>query len=89
MTPADAVHKLKGMSAKGLFQQLPHLRRLYKKGSLWSPGKFMGSVGHITLEKAKKYIEAHHAKEPPESSLFCKAKKSSEGRVSTRGGRQF
>ena len=38
--------------------------KYYKKKHLWSPGKFMGSVGHITLEKAKQYLEAHHAKRP-------------------------
>jgi hypothetical protein len=39
----------------------------YPKGerSLWGDGKFMGLVGHITLEKAKEYMnnqETHHAK---------------------------
>lgn len=62
MNPLFALQCLKGMSAKGLFGQLPHLRRLYPKGHLWSPGKFVGSIGHITLEKAKAYVEAHHAK---------------------------
>lgn len=36
--------------------------------SLWGDGKFMGSVGHITLEKAKEYLEnqgTHHAKKNP------------------------
>ena len=62
MTPANALQYLKGMSAKGLFLQIPHLKRLYRKGHLWSPGKFVGSIGHITLDKAKQYLEAHHAK---------------------------
>ena len=62
MRPTDAVSYLKGYTAKCLFKQFPGLRKYYKKGHLWSPGKFMGSVGHITLEKAKQYLEAHHAK---------------------------
>ena len=62
MTPVDAMHKLKGFTARCLFIELPILDGLYKKRHLWSPGKFMGSVGHITLETAKKYIETHHAK---------------------------
>lgn len=62
MTPNHAIHKLKGRTARGLFIAYPHLRRMFSKGSLWSPGKFMGSIGHITLETAKKYFEAHHAK---------------------------
>src|SRR3989344_5926370 len=62
MTPSDAMQKLKGFTARCLFIEMPLLEGLYKKRHLWSPGKFMGSVGHITLETAKKYIEAHHAK---------------------------
>ena len=62
MTPCQAVHKLKGLTSKGLFILMPHLQRLYPKGHLWSPGKFVGSVGHITMEKAKAYLQAHHAK---------------------------
>jgi REP element-mobilizing transposase RayT len=62
MTPLEALQCMKGSTAKGLFVLLPQLRILYKRGHLWSPGKFVGSIGHITLEKAKQYLEAHHAK---------------------------
>lgn len=62
MKPVDALRYLKGFTSKCLFIQMPHLRKLYKRGNLWSSGKFIGSVGHITLEKAKNYIEEHHAK---------------------------
>jgi len=62
MTPSYAVKLLKGNTSRGLFLQIPLLPRLYKKRHLWSPGKFIGSVGHITLDKAKEYLKAHHAK---------------------------
>ena len=62
MTPTYALNILKGKTAKAIFIQYPELRFVYKKGHLWSPGKFIGSIGHITLEKAKAYLEAHHAK---------------------------
>ncbi|MBI5798625.1 MAG: IS200/IS605 family transposase [Candidatus Yonathbacteria bacterium] len=62
MTPARAMNLLKGCSARIIFHESPHLRRFYRKGHLWSPGKFMASVGYITLDKAKQYLEAHHAK---------------------------
>ena len=62
MTPIQVLNYLKGASSKGLFIALPRLRKIYKKGHLWSPGKFVGSVGHITLDKARSYIEVHHAK---------------------------
>jgi putative transposase len=83
MTPITAVNYLKGMSAKGLFVELPHLRSIFKKGHLWSPGKFVGSVGHITLDKAKAYLEAHHAKSHvrEESPPRSEAEGSPEGRA--------
>ncbi len=62
MTPTRAMQLLKGCSARLLLKELPHLSRLYPHRHLWSPGKFMASVGYITVEKAKQYLEAHHAK---------------------------
>ena len=62
MGPTKAVQLLKGFSARVIFQLVPNLRKQYPRGHLWTPGKFAASVGHITLEKAKNYLEAHHAK---------------------------
>ncbi|MBS3140718.1 IS200/IS605 family transposase [Candidatus Woesearchaeota archaeon] len=63
MNPSKALNLMKGLSAHLLFKLLPNLRKRYRKGHLWSRGKFAASVGHITLENAKKYLEDHHAKE--------------------------
>ena len=73
MGPSTAVQMLKGYSSRLLFLLAEQkLRRFYwkpaTKRSLWGDGKFIASVGHITLEKAKAYIEtqkAHHAKNIP------------------------
>lgn len=65
MPPSQALQYLKGCTAKILFIEVPYLKRVYKKGHLWSPGKFVGSVGHITVDKAKAYLGAHHAKAQP------------------------
>ena len=62
MNPTKALQLLKGFSARVVFKLVPNLRELYIRGHLWSPGKFAASVGHITLEKAKAYLETHHAK---------------------------
>jgi putative transposase len=81
VAPPDALHQLKGVTSKALFVLAPELKKYYwqKKGlrSLWSSGKFVASVGHITIEKAKRYLEAHHAKffASLESPLFCVTKK--------------
>ena len=62
MTPLDCLNSLTGFTSKCLFVEMPELRKIYKSGHIWSPGKFVGSVGHITLERAKAYLQAHHAK---------------------------
>src|SRR3989338_2783664 len=70
MSPSQAVGLIKGYSSKLLFMSAEQkLKKYYwlPKGrrSLWGDGKFIASVGFITLEKAKQYVEnqkAHHAK---------------------------
>lgn len=70
MGPSKAVGLIKGYTSRLLFSIAPKkLSRYYwkqsGKRSLWADGKFFASVGHITLEKAKEYVErqkAHHAK---------------------------
>jgi len=81
IAPTTAINKLKGLSAKFLFTLIPKLRRRYPKGHLWSPGKFIASIGHITLETAKKYLEDHHTKfiSILESPLVSEANKLPEG----------
>ena len=64
MSPAKAVQLLKGYSALLLFKECEEkLKKFYwlepGKRSLWGAGKFMGSVGHITLEVAKEYVKNH------------------------------
>jgi len=64
MSPAYAVQLMKGYTARMLFRtEEQRLKSFYwrKKGkrSLWGSGKFIGSVGHITLDKAKKYVRKH------------------------------
>ena len=66
MSPARAVQLLKGYTSHMLFQtEERSLKNFYwrdaKKRSLWGDGKFMASVGHITLETAKDYVKNHKA----------------------------
>jgi putative transposase len=50
------VNLLKGVSARLLLQQFPHLRKVYWGGHLWSRGKFYRSVGNVTADTIKHYI---------------------------------
>ena len=68
LDPSRAVQFLKGYSSRLLFIAAEKkLRKFYWNDktyrSVWGAGKFMGSVGHITLERAKEYVRSHHAKE--------------------------
>ena len=57
------VQLLKGVSAKRIFEKVPNLRFRYPRGSFWSRFKYYGTVGPITIEAVRRYIEAqdvHH-----------------------------
>ena len=63
MTPSSALHKLKGFSAKKIFEKVPNFRLRYPKGHFWSRGKFAASLGFITVEFANEYVrnqDVHH-----------------------------
>jgi putative transposase len=56
MSVSKALNLLKGFSSYKLFQKNKWLRRYFRKGHLWSPGKFFRSVGNVTAEAIKNYI---------------------------------
>lgn len=92
MAPTKALHLIKGFSARLMFKLVPNFRKRYPKGRLWSPGKFAASVGHITLENAKKYLEDHHAKaitSPWNPRLRAQRASRPKGDSLGRGGRQY
>ena len=70
MSISRAVNLMKGYTNRLLFMLEEEkigswYNKTGKERSLWGDGKFYGSVGHITLEKAKEYMkkqETHHAK---------------------------
>ena len=80
-TPLEVVKKLKGFSSWMLFKLKPKLRLLFPKGSLWSTGKFIASVGDVDLSYVIEYVknqDAHHAQS--ESSPWSEAEGSPERR---------
>ena len=56
----SVVSKIKGYSSNTLRCEFPVLRR--KLPCLWSGSRFVSSVGSITLEVVKKYIEDQKSK---------------------------
>ena len=56
MSVSKALNLLKGYSSFKLFRKQRWLRKYFRKGHLWSPGKFFRSVGNVTAEAIKNYI---------------------------------
>lgn len=56
MSVSEALQLLKGYSSRMLFKHFSWLRRHFRTGHFWSPGKFFRSVGAVTEEAIKRYI---------------------------------
>ncbi len=53
----DVVKVLKGVTARRLYQQFPHLYKTLWGGHLWSPSYYVGTAGNVSEETIKNYIE--------------------------------
>jgi putative transposase len=63
VAPTDIVRTLKSISAIELFKKYPKLKKFYgRSGSLWSSGYFVSSVGNVSENTIKKYIEEQNSK---------------------------
>lgn len=60
-TISSVLHRLKGGSAFQIFREFPSLRRRLWGGHLWSPSYFASTVGGVTLDKVKKYVQQQRA----------------------------
>ena len=60
-TISMVMHRFKGGSAFRMFREYPFLRRRLWGGHLWSPSYFASTVGGVTLEKVKKYVQEQRA----------------------------
>ena len=57
LSPAQIVKYLKGRSSRLLQEEFKELRKRYWGQHLWAPGYFCGTVGMVTEEIIKEYIE--------------------------------
>ena len=64
IAPIEIVRTLKSITTIEIFKRFPSLKIFYKRcGSLWSKGKFISTVGNISSETVKKYIEGQKENE--------------------------
>lgn len=54
---STAIKKLKGITARKLFIEIPNLKEKLWNGSLWSPSYYVGTAGNVSANTIKKYIE--------------------------------
>jgi len=55
-SPTAIVKVVKGVTARRIFDRFPHLRKVFRRGSVWSPSYYVGTAGHVSAETIKKYI---------------------------------
>ena len=57
MSAAKAVHLIKGRTSHMLQDEFPQLKKRYWGQHLWARGYYYGSVGEVTEDTIKQYIE--------------------------------
>ena len=65
LSPSKVMQYIKGRSSKMIQDEFPHLKKRYWGKHLWARGYFCATVGSVTQEQIKAYIE-NHENEPPE-----------------------
>ena len=59
MAPSEIMRRIKGRSARKLFEEFPELKRRYWGKYFWARGYFCVTVGQMTEEMVKNYLEHH------------------------------
>ncbi len=63
LSPAYVVNYLKGKSARRILQRFPELKTGATRGRLWSRSYFVATVGNVSADVVKKYVEEQWVKE--------------------------
>lgn len=61
-TIPDMIKVLKGISARLLFKEFPHLKNKLWGGHLWNPSYFVATVSENTEEQIRRYIQEQKVK---------------------------
>ena len=67
MSASQIMQKIKGRSSRMLQQEFPHLKKRYWGRHIWARGYFCATVGQVTDQMIRDYIEGHVGKSPDES----------------------
>jgi len=61
LSPSKVMQYLKGRSSRLLQDEFPHLKKRYWGRHVWARGYFCATVGAVTQEQIKEYIEKHES----------------------------
>jgi putative transposase len=64
MAPSEIMRRIKGNTASRLFEEFPHLKKRYWGRHFWARGYFCATVGQMTEEMIKQYLEHHFEPNP-------------------------
>jgi putative transposase len=68
MAPSEIMRRIKGRTASKLFEEFPALKKRYWGRHFWARGYFCATVGELTEDMIKQYLEHHF--EPNVASEF-------------------
>ena len=64
LSPSKVMQYLKGRSSRLLQEEFPHLKKRYWGRHFWARGYFCATVGQMTEEMIKEYLEHHFEPNP-------------------------
>ena len=67
LSESQIMQKIKGRSSRILQQEFPHLKKRYWGQHIWARGYFCTTVGQVTDQMIRDYIEGHVGKSPDDS----------------------
>ena len=63
IAPAVIAKVLKGSTARTLFVKHPELKKQLRDGHLWNPSYYVGSVGQVSSDIIRRYVETQKSEE--------------------------
>jgi len=64
LAPSEIMRRIKGRSSSKLFEEFPLLKKRYWGRHFWARGYFCATVGDMTEEMIKEYLEHHFEPDP-------------------------
>jgi putative transposase len=64
MAPSEIMRRIKGRSSSKLFEEFPLLKKRSWGRHFWARGYFCATVGQMTEEMIKEYLEHHFEPNP-------------------------